>query len=114
MLFTVDFIKDKDIEVGELITCVTVTAANVIRDLQENIRNLVGGEMTHYQNLIESGIERALKGLEQKAQDKGYDGVLGLKIANPYVVDGAIEVIVYGNGFKYKNKEKKFQQILAN
>lgn len=104
MLYTSDKIPDQSIEIGELLTSVSVTAAHIVSDIRENIRNLIGGKMTHYEKLIESGIERALAQLEQKAKEKGYDGVIGLKLSHPYVVDGAVEIIVYGNGFRFLKK----------
>jgi uncharacterized protein YbjQ (UPF0145 family) len=47
-------------------------------------------------------VEAALADLAQKARERGYDGVVGVKIAHPQVVDGGVEVIVYGNGFRYR------------
>ncbi len=92
----------RDVEIGEMLTVVVVAAANVIKDIRENIRNLVGGRMTHYEKMIEDAVNQALKDLDEKAKTHGYDGVIGVKITNPTVVEGAIEVIVYGNGFKYR------------
>ena len=100
MLISLDQVHNQDVEIGELLTVVVVAAANVIKDIRENIRNLVGGRMTHYEKMIDDAVNQALRDLEQKAKDRGYDGVVGVKIANPTVVEGAIEVIVYGNGFK--------------
>ncbi|MEX1018630.1 MAG: heavy metal-binding domain-containing protein [Litorilinea sp.] len=88
-----------EVEVGELLTVVVVMAANVVRDIRENIRNLVGGRMTHYEKLIQNAIDAALADLQTKAQAKGYDGVVGVKISHPVVVEGGVEVIAYGNGF---------------
>ena len=80
-------------------------AANVVKDIRENIRNLVGGRMAHYEVLIEQAIDAALVELEDRAKARGYDGVIGVKISHPQVVDGGVEVIVYGNGFKYLESE---------
>jgi uncharacterized protein YbjQ (UPF0145 family) len=101
MLSTMDYIQGKEVEIGEIITVVVVNAANIVKDIRENIRNLVGGRMIHYEKLIEFAIDIALNQLEQKAKIKGYDGVLGVKLSHPYVVEGAVEVIAYGNGFKF-------------
>ncbi|GIV78468.1 YbjQ family protein [Litorilinea aerophila] len=90
------------VELGELLVAVSVMAANVVNDLRENLRNLVGGRMRHYEKLIEQAVEAALADLAQKARERGYDGVVGVKIAHPQVVDGGVEVIVYGNGFRYR------------
>jgi uncharacterized protein YbjQ (UPF0145 family) len=98
---SVDLAAD-DIEVGEMLVSVSVSAANIVKDIHQNIRNLVGGRMVHYEKLIESTVERGLEQLEQKARERGYDGVVGVKIAHPSVVEGGVEIIVYGNGFRYK------------
>ena len=100
MLITLDQHPSAQIEVGELLTVVQVSAANVVKDIRENIRNLVGGRMTHYEALIENAINNALHTLDQKALAAGYDGAIGVKISHPVVVEGAVEVVVYGNGFK--------------
>ena len=44
-----------DAEVGELLVVVVVYAANIVQDVRENIRNLVGGRMSHYEALIAKG-----------------------------------------------------------
>lgn len=88
------------IEVGELLMVVSVMAANVVKDIRENIRNLVGGRMPHYERLVEAAIQAALDDLAHKAQARGYDGVVGVKISHPNLVEGGVEVVVYGNGFR--------------
>lgn len=102
MLFTADDLRGEDIEMGELLSVCAVTAANVVKDIRENIRNLVGGEMRHYEILMQRTLDRAFARLEETAKSKGYDGVLGVRVAHPQVVEGGVEIIVYGNGFTYK------------
>ena len=101
MLSTTDTLP-QEVELGELLTVCAITAANVVKDVRENLRNLVGGEMKHYEALTEKTLERALKRLEAKAAERGYDGVLGVRVATPKVVEGGVEIIVYGNGFTFK------------
>lgn len=100
-LIALDGAHRKDVEVGELLVVVVVYAANIVQDVRENIRNLVGGRMSHYETLIAKAIEQGLSDLEEKASAKGYDGVLGVKISHPLVVDGGVEVIIYGNGYRF-------------
>ena len=101
MLVALD-VPHEDVEIGELLVVVTVYTANIVKDVRENLRNLVGGRLVHYEQLIQSALDQALADLETKAKDKGYDGVLGVKISHPSLVDGGVEVIVYGNGFRVK------------
>ena len=100
MLISLDTVHKENIEIGELITVVIVGAAHIVKDIKENIKNLIGGKMEHYEKLIQHTLDDALKEIEAKAKNKGYDGVVGVKISNPTVVDGGVEIIVYGNGFK--------------
>ncbi len=100
MLISLDHSPEPNLEIGELLTVVVIRAANVVNDIRENLKNLTGGRMVHYERLISTALDDALQELEQKAKAKGYDGVIGVKIANPSVVEGGVEVIVYGNGFK--------------
>ena len=100
MLIALDHLKEPQIEIGELLTVVVVKAANVVNDVRENIRNLAGGRMEHYEKLIQDAVDIALNDLDEKAKKLGYDGVIGLKISNPMVVNGGTEIVVYGNAFK--------------
>ena len=102
MLIALDYHPNAQIELGELITVVNVSAANVVKDIRENIRNLVGGRMVHYETLVANAVNGALRELDERAQSLGYDGVIGVKITHPSLVEGGVEVVVYGNGFKYK------------
>lgn len=102
MLIALDSHPSAEIELGELITVVHVAAANVVKDIRENIRNLVGGRMPHYERLISNAVEAALRELDEKALAAGYDGVIGVRVSHPVVVEGAVEVVAYGNGFRVR------------
>ena len=101
MLIALDHHPTASIELGELLTVVNVSAANVVKDIRENIRNLVGGRMVHYETLVAGAVNGALAELDEKAKALGYDGVIGVKISHPSLVEGGVEVVVYGNGFRF-------------
>ena len=105
MLIALDHYPNAQIELGELLTVVNVSAANVVKDIRENIRNLVGGRMSHYEVLVAGAVNSALAELDTKALALGYDGVIGVKISHPSLVEGGVEVVVYGNGFKFLNHQ---------
>lgn len=104
MLIALDCYPNGQIELGEMLAVVNVLAANVVKDIRENIRNLVGGRMVHYELLVAKAVEGALAELDEKAKKLGYDGVIGVKISHPSLVEGGVEVVVYGNGFKFINQ----------
>jgi uncharacterized protein YbjQ (UPF0145 family) len=97
-------LKNK-VEVGELLFASGVMAANAIKDFKESVRNIVGGPMRHYEDLVEKALERAIERLKEHAKEKGYDGLTGFRVAHPSLVDGGAEVVVFANGFRFKNGE---------
>jgi uncharacterized protein YbjQ (UPF0145 family) len=92
---------DRPIERGEIVYAVAISGANILRDMREAVVNTLGGHMTKYEALLDKTIARALDGLAERARDKGYDGVLGIRISHPYITNGAIEVVATGTGFKF-------------
>jgi uncharacterized protein YbjQ (UPF0145 family) len=91
---------DAPIERGEMLYAVAVSGANILRDMREAVINTIGGRMTKYEALLDETIARALDALAERARTKGYDGVLGVRIAHPTITAGAIAVTVSGTGFR--------------
>jgi uncharacterized protein YbjQ (UPF0145 family) len=97
---------DRPIERGEIVYAVAVSGANILRDMREAVVNTIGGHMTKYEALLDATIARALAGLSERAQAKGYDGVLAIRITHPYITNGAIEVVATGTGFKFADRAR--------
>ena len=90
---------DEPVRHGELIYACAVSGANVLRDMREAITNTLGGEMVRYEALLDKTIARALANLSERAREKGYDGVLAVRISHPVITNGAVEVVVAGTGY---------------
>ncbi|MBX2813645.1 MAG: YbjQ family protein [Myxococcales bacterium] len=93
---------EREIETGELIVAVAASAASVVRDMQQGIKNLMGGNLEHYEKLLAVAVERALQKLDEEVQLRGYDGAVGVRLSHPSVVEGGVEVVVMANGFRYR------------
>jgi len=101
VLLTIERLSGRAIREGEVVHACAVCAANILRDFREHITNTLGGKMRRYEDLIDDTISQALTALDEKAKARGYDGVLGVRISHPSVIDGGVEVVVYGTGFNY-------------
>jgi uncharacterized protein YbjQ (UPF0145 family) len=88
------------VERGAIVYAVAVSGANILRDMREAVINTIGGHMTKYESLLDQTIARALETLASRAQEQGYDGVLGVRIVHPTITNGAIAVTVSGTGFR--------------
>ena len=96
---------DGRIKRGDVVFATAVSGANVVRDVREAITNVVGGKMSRYETVLERTLERAFETLRARAQDAGYDGVIGVRVSHPHITDGAIEVVVVGTGFWFADHE---------
>jgi uncharacterized protein YbjQ (UPF0145 family) len=92
---------DRPVTRGELVYAVAISGANILRDMREAVINTIGGRMTKYEALLDQTIARALEALAERARARGYDGVLGVRIAHPTITNGAIAVTVSGTGFRF-------------
>jgi len=88
-----------EILVGRLYLRTHVAAANVVKDLVENVKNVLGGRMGHYGKLIDAAADAAIEEILSAAIADGYEGICDLRIVSPTVVEGGVEIVVYGNGF---------------
>ncbi|MBJ7534973.1 heavy metal-binding domain-containing protein [Rhodomicrobium vannielii ATCC 17100] len=100
-IYTVETLSGRHIKEGELLHASIVLAANLLRDAREAVTNAVGGKMLRYERLLDRANSDALELLKEKAAAAGYDGVLAVRISNPFMVQGSAAVTVYGTGFTF-------------
>ncbi len=106
-IYTVESLSGRSIEEGELIFANAILAANFLRDVREAITNALGGNMRRYESVLERVTEQALGRLKQKAADLGYDGVAGVRMTSPYMIQGSAAITVYGTGFRFPGTAKE-------
>ena len=101
LMTTSDSIPGREIaETVGLVTANAVRARNVGRDILAGLKNLVGGEIGAYQQLLIESREQALTRLEADAERQGADAIVSLRMATASVAAGAAEVLVYGTAVK--------------
>jgi uncharacterized protein YbjQ (UPF0145 family) len=74
----------------------TVRACNVGEDLMAFMKNLVGGEVGEYTEVIAQAREQALDRMIGQAKSLGANAILGVRFSTFYVTQGAAEIMAYG------------------
>ncbi|HZV20842.1 MAG TPA: heavy metal-binding domain-containing protein [Hyphomicrobiales bacterium] len=100
-LYTVESLSGRRIEEGELLYANAVLAANLLRDIREAITNALGGNMRRYERVLDRVTAQAIELLKAKAAEKGYDGIVAVRITNPFMVQGSAGITIYGTGFNF-------------
>ena len=78
----------------------TVRSKHVGKDLFAGLKNIVGGELTAYTELLEESRQEAIDRMIVKAEALGADAVVGLRFSTSSIVQGASELFVYGTAVK--------------
>lgn len=90
----------KIVEHYGLVSGSTVRAKHFGKDLFAGLKNIVGGELKAYTELMEETREQSLSRLKQQATQLGANAILGIRFATSDVAPGAAEVYAYGTAVK--------------
>lgn len=74
----------------------TVRARNIGRDIVAAFRNLAGGEIVEYTELLASSRNEALSRTVEKAKALGANAVLGVRFTTSSIMSSAAEIVAYG------------------
>ncbi|KXS36809.1 MAG: hypothetical protein AWU54_2367 [Candidatus Frackibacter sp. T328-2] len=98
-----DSIVGKDIEstLG-LVRGNTIRAKHIGNDIMAGLRNIVGGEVKEYTEMISEAREEALKRMEEEAEEMEADAVINVRFTTSQVMGGAAEILAYGTAVKLK------------
>src|SRR5210317_29154 len=80
----------------------TVKAKHVGRDIMAGLKNIVGGELKGYTELLVEAREQALDRMVEQAQMMGADAVLNVRFTTSSITQGASELLAYGTAVKLR------------
>ncbi len=78
----------------------TVRAKWFGKDILASIRNVIGGELKEYSEMLTEAREQALRRMIEEAEALGADAVVNVRFATSQVVQGAAEILAYGTAVK--------------
>ena len=74
----------------------TVRAKHVGRDIMAGLKNIVGGELQGYTELLDEARSEATERMISEAQALGANAVVNVRFSTSAVTQGASELYVYG------------------
>ena len=74
----------------------TVRAKHVGRDIMAGLKNIVGGELKGYTELLIDAREQAFERLQEQARQLGANAVVNVRFSTSSVAAGASEIYIYG------------------
>ena len=88
------------VELYGLVTGSTVRAKHIGRALMASLKNIVGGELTGYTELLSESREEAMRRMIAQAEALGANAVVNVRFATSSVAQGAAELFAYGTAVR--------------
>ncbi len=74
----------------------TVRSKHAGRDIMAGLKNIVGGELKGYTELLVEAREEAIQRMVAQAQGVGANAVINVRFSTSNITSGAAEVMAYG------------------
>lgn len=74
----------------------TVRAKHVGKDLLASLKNIVGGELKSYTDLLLEARKEATERMVDQAESVGANAVLNVRFSTSSITQGAAELLAYG------------------
>ena len=80
----------------------TIRAKHIGKDILSGFKNIVGGELSWYTEMMEEAREEATKRMLKNASEMGANAVVNVRLSTASLMQGAAEVYAYGTAVKVK------------
>lgn len=78
----------------------TIRAKHIGKDLMASLKNLVGGELKGYTQLLQESREQAVDRMKEQARGLGANAVINVRFSTSSVTQGAAELYAYGTAVR--------------
>jgi uncharacterized protein YbjQ (UPF0145 family) len=80
----------------------TIRAKHIGKDIVASLRNIVGGEIKEYTEMLNEARDQSVKRMEEDAKRLGADAIVAVRFTTSTVIGGAAELLAYGTAVKLR------------
>ncbi len=102
LLTTTENIPGKSYDIIGVAMGSTIQSKHLGKDIGAGLRNIVGGEVKAYVEMMDEARDIATQRMIQNAQQMGADAIVSLRYGTSAVKASAAEVMAYGTAVKFK------------
>lgn len=88
------------VEFYGIVTGSTVRAKHVGKDILASFKNIVGGELKNYTELLQEARQEAISRMLSQAKAMGANGVINVRFSTSSIAQGAAELFAYGTAVR--------------
>ena len=103
LMVNTDFIEGKKIAATlGIVKGSTIRAKWFGKDIMAGLRQIVGGELKEYTEMLTEARKQAVERMVEEANALGADGIINVRFTTSQVMASAAEILVYGTAVKLK------------
>lgn len=103
LLITTDVLQDKEVsQTLGLVQGQVVKAKHIGKDIMAGFKNIVGGEVKGYTEMLSEARQIATDRMVEEAKKLGADAIIGVRYGSSEAMEGATEMLAYGTAVKLK------------
>ena len=101
IMTNIEYVPGKEIvEHFGIVSGSTVRAKHVGRDIAASLKNIFGGELKGYTELLSESRDEAIERMKAQAASLGANAIVNVRFSTSSVAAGASELYVYGTAVK--------------
>ena len=103
IISTTDSIPNKEItEIVGIAEGITVRARHVGRDIFAGLKNIIGGEIGEYTNLLVQSRKQAMDRMILDAESMNADAIVNIRLTTSMIMQATSEILAYGTAVRLK------------
>ncbi|MBS3736411.1 YbjQ family protein [Candidatus Bipolaricaulota bacterium] len=80
----------------------TIRARGFGRDIMAGLRNIVGGEIKDYTEMLNDARDEAIERMVKEAEELEADGIVEIRFTTSQTMGNAAEILAYGTAVKFE------------
>ena len=101
-VYTINYVPGKEIEAIGVVTGNVVQAKHIGRDIMAGLKNIAGGEIKSYTDLLNESRSIAKDRMVAEAEALGADAIISMRFDASSIMEGTSEILAYGTAVKIK------------
>ncbi|MDO5826414.1 MAG: heavy metal-binding domain-containing protein [Methanosphaera sp.] len=101
IITTTENVPGKNYEILGLVNGNNIQSKNIVRDFTQGLRNITGGELKAYTDMMIESRGIATERMVQEAEQMGADAIVMVRYNTSSIVENSSEVHCYGTAVKF-------------
>jgi len=102
LVTTTNDIEGKELEILGVVFGNTVRSKNIGSDIMAGLKNIVGGELKGYSDMLTQARKQSYERMVEEAIRMGADAVVNVRFTTSQTMAGAAELLAYGTAVKFR------------